>query len=135
MVERFVKIFNRELGKQVRTISPETLRLLESRDWPGNVRELQATMKYAMVHATGDILTLDCLPAPSVPRPARFPTFALPESRAYPDIEPDNEAVPKLPPASVSVSESEPEPESEGRTLPGSSAGCSKAVRTTSTRR
>ncbi|WP_406697580.1 sigma-54 dependent transcriptional regulator [Singulisphaera sp. Ch08] len=63
MAEHLVKLFNRELGKQVRTISPETMRLLESKEWPGNVRELQATIKYAMVHATGDILTPDCLPA------------------------------------------------------------------------
>nr|WP_254053697.1 sigma-54 dependent transcriptional regulator [Singulisphaera sp. GP187] len=62
MVEHLVKLFNRELGKQVRTIAPEAMRLLETREWPGNVRELQATIKYALVHATGDILTLDCLP-------------------------------------------------------------------------
>lgn len=117
MVERFVKIFNRELGKRVRTISPETLRLLESRDWPGNVRELQATMKYAMVHATGDILTLDCLPAPLRAEASSIPTFALPESRAYPDIEPDRQAVSGPLPESTPVSESEPEPESEERDI------------------
>lgn len=93
MVERFVKIFNRELGKQVRTISPETMRLLESKEWPGNVRELQATIKYALVHATGDILTLDCLPAAlrldtastsaPVPAPTSAPVFALPEAEPF----------------------------------------------------
>nr|WP_026011958.1 sigma-54 dependent transcriptional regulator [Singulisphaera acidiphila] len=80
MVERFVKIFNRELGKQVRTISPETMHLLESREWPGNVRELQATIKYALVHATGDILTLDCLPAALRSESASTPAFSMAET-------------------------------------------------------
>lgn len=81
MVERFVKIFNRELGKQVRTVAPETMRLLVSKDWPGNVRELQATIKYALVHATGELLTLDCLPAPLRGEVAPAPPAAAPTEK------------------------------------------------------
>src|SRR6266849_1577906 len=62
LIEYFIKHFNPGLGKQVRRISPETLRLLEEHSWPGNVRELQSTIKYALVHAVGDILTPSCLP-------------------------------------------------------------------------
>ena len=49
---------------------------LEAHDWPGNVRELQATLRYAFIQATGDLLTLDALPAefrPESSRPARAP--------------------------------------------------------------
>src|SRR5262249_26989845 len=42
---------------------PEALQLLERYDWPGNVRELQSAVRYALVHAAGDVLTPDCLPA------------------------------------------------------------------------
>ncbi len=60
--DHFVKVFNRELGKNVRSVTPEAQTILESHDWPGNVREFQSAIKFAMVHATTDVLTPDCLP-------------------------------------------------------------------------
>ena len=68
LTEHFLRLYNRELGKNVRSVTPETKRLLETHHWPGNVRELQSALKYAMVHATGEILTPDCLP--EICRPA-----------------------------------------------------------------
>lgn len=62
LLNHFVKVFNRELGKQIRTVTPETQAVLESHDWPGNVREFQSAIMFAMVHATTDVLTPDCLP-------------------------------------------------------------------------
>jgi two-component system nitrogen regulation response regulator GlnG len=64
LVEYFLGRMNRELGKRVHTVSPEAMWLLTEHHWRGNVRELESTVKYAMVHATGDILTPDCLPDP-----------------------------------------------------------------------
>src|SRR5262249_20007380 len=72
------------MGKQVRTVAPEVMPLLEAHDWPGNVRELQSTIRFALVHATGEVLTADCLPdsvrpesAPSRP-PQGAPDSCLP---------------------------------------------------------
>jgi two-component system nitrogen regulation response regulator GlnG len=62
LVDYLIKLFSRKLGKQVSLATPETLRLLAAHTWPGNVRELQSTIKYALVHATGDTLTPECLP-------------------------------------------------------------------------
>jgi two-component system nitrogen regulation response regulator GlnG len=62
LIDYFIKHFNPALGKQVHAVSPDALRLLEEHPWPGNVRELQSTIKYALVHAAGDILTPSCLP-------------------------------------------------------------------------
>jgi len=62
LLDHFLKRFNRELGKQIRSISPEVMSCLEKHQWPGNVRELQSTAKYALINATGDVLTIDCLP-------------------------------------------------------------------------
>jgi two-component system nitrogen regulation response regulator GlnG len=62
LVAHFLQLFNRELGKNVRSLAPEALRLLEAHDWPGNVRELQSVIKYALIHATGEVLTPDTLP-------------------------------------------------------------------------
>ena len=63
LVDRFVKVFNQELGKNIQTIAPDVMEQLITNDWPGNIRELQATIKYALVHATGDVLSSECLPA------------------------------------------------------------------------
>jgi two-component system nitrogen regulation response regulator GlnG len=54
--------FNRELGKQVRSLTPEAEAMLTAHDWPGNVRELQSAIKYAMLHASGETITDDNLP-------------------------------------------------------------------------
>jgi two-component system nitrogen regulation response regulator GlnG len=62
LVEYLTKQLNPALGKKVHTVAPEALRLLHAHSWPGNVRELQGTIRYALVHATGEILTPDCLP-------------------------------------------------------------------------
>ncbi|HEV3340903.1 MAG TPA: sigma-54 dependent transcriptional regulator [Pirellulales bacterium] len=62
LVDHFLRVFNRELHKSVRSITPEARRILETHDWPGNVRELQGAVRFAMLHATGEVLTHDCLP-------------------------------------------------------------------------
>jgi two-component system nitrogen regulation response regulator GlnG len=62
LVEHFIRHFNHTLGRQVRSVAPETLELLQGHAWPGNVRELQNTLKYALVRARGSVLTSDCLP-------------------------------------------------------------------------
>jgi nitrogen regulation protein NR(I) len=62
LVDHFLAVFNAELGKHIRTVAPETLRVLKSYDWPGNVRELQGALKYAMVNAQGDVIVPDHFP-------------------------------------------------------------------------
>ncbi len=62
LIEHFVKVLNISLGKGINSIASDALSCLESYDWPGNVRELQSAIKYAMVLASGDTITLDCLP-------------------------------------------------------------------------
>jgi len=62
LVEHFVRIFQRQLARRIRMITPEAHGLIRSYGWPGNVRELQSAIKYAIVHAAGEILTDDCLP-------------------------------------------------------------------------
>jgi DNA-binding NtrC family response regulator len=70
LTEYFVKLFNRQLGKQVRTIAPSVMEILLRHRWPGNVREFQSAIRYAMVHATGDVLIPECLPDTCLPRPS-----------------------------------------------------------------
>ena len=63
LVNQFLGSANHSLGKNVRGVDPAALAALEAHPWPGNVRELQNAVRYGVVHAVGDVLTLDCLPA------------------------------------------------------------------------
>lgn len=69
LTEHFVKVFNRQLGKQVRTVAPSVMEILQMHRWPGNVREFQSAIRYAMVHATGDVLIPEYLPDSCLQKP------------------------------------------------------------------
>jgi nitrogen regulation protein NR(I) len=62
LVQYFITVFNRELHKTIRAVPDETMQRLREYHWPGNVRELQSAIKHAFVRASGELLTLDCLP-------------------------------------------------------------------------
>jgi two-component system nitrogen regulation response regulator GlnG len=62
LLDHFIKLYNRELGKQVQAASAEIVEMLAAYTWPGNVRELQSAVKYALVHARGNVLTPECFP-------------------------------------------------------------------------
>ncbi len=59
----FLERHRRELTVDVRGISPEALEALARHTWPGNVRELESAIKFALVHASGDVITPAALPA------------------------------------------------------------------------
>ncbi|WP_221566691.1 sigma-54-dependent Fis family transcriptional regulator [Alkalihalobacillus sp. TS-13] len=48
LVDYFVKYFNHRLGKNIRSITPETMDYFMNHDWPGNVRELKNMIERAM---------------------------------------------------------------------------------------
>jgi two-component system nitrogen regulation response regulator GlnG len=62
LTHHFIERFNREMNQRVRAISPDALHWLQLHSWPGNVRELQSSVKYAMIKASGDVITLGDLP-------------------------------------------------------------------------
>ncbi|MEA2589509.1 MAG: hypothetical protein QOH66_2436 [Actinomycetota bacterium] len=62
LVDRYVRRFDRELGREIREVSPEAMRLLRSYSWPGNIRELQSVLKRALLRATGRVLIPEFLP-------------------------------------------------------------------------
>jgi two-component system nitrogen regulation response regulator GlnG len=63
LVNYFLAVANRKLEKNVRAIDSAALSALEAYQWPGNVRELENAIRYAVVQAVGEVLTLDSLPA------------------------------------------------------------------------
>ena len=86
LLNHFVKVCNRDLGKNVHTVTPETQAILNAHDWPGNVRELQSAIKFAMIHATTDVLTPDCLPEDCRPKSAEVAVIPTAESNSSLDV-------------------------------------------------
>jgi two-component system nitrogen regulation response regulator GlnG len=62
LVEHYLRRFNRELGRELREITPEAMDTLRRYGWPGNVRELQSVLKQAMLKASGAVLIEAFLP-------------------------------------------------------------------------
>jgi two-component system, NtrC family, response regulator PilR len=74
LVAHFIQRFSKELGKDVRGVTPEAMAVLERHHWPGNIRELENAIERAIVLGNGDTIGMDSLPE-SVrrQRPAREP--------------------------------------------------------------
>ncbi len=64
LVEHFIAKYNKRLKKQVLSIEPEALELLQSYGWPGNIRELENLMERMVLFADGPTILAESLPAP-----------------------------------------------------------------------
>jgi two-component system response regulator AtoC len=62
LVEGLLAKINRDLGKDVRYITPAALARLAAQPWPGNVRELENVLTRAVVMAKADVLDETLLP-------------------------------------------------------------------------
>jgi two-component system response regulator AtoC len=75
LVDHFLTKFNENLGKSVRSITPEALRVLLRYSWPGNVRELENVVERGMVLTETDFIDVENLP-PEVHRSGESSTFS-----------------------------------------------------------
>ena len=63
LAERFLQQYSEKYKKRIREILSAAFALLMRYDWPGNVRELESVIEHAVLFATEDKLTPECLPA------------------------------------------------------------------------
>ncbi|MBC5631559.1 sigma-54-dependent transcriptional regulator [Parabacteroides hominis] len=61
-VEAFVSALSSKMGKTIRVISPDYIRILKQNPWKGNVRELRNVVERSLIIADSDTLTPDILP-------------------------------------------------------------------------
>ncbi len=94
LVEYYLRRFSRELGRQIREVTPEALERLRSYPWPGNIRELQSVLKQALLQASGTVLLPAFLPelsggldesVPAAPAGADLGLAAFIRRRLVPD--------------------------------------------------
>lgn len=76
LAEYFVKIFSRQLSKDINGITPKALNMLNKYAWPGNIRELENNIHTACVMAKSDML-----------QPEDFPIFSELESKVEIDLD------------------------------------------------
>lgn len=62
LVQRFIRIHNKELRKNVKGADSATLKLFMSLPWKGNVRELDNVIEHSMILGDGDWITVADLP-------------------------------------------------------------------------
>ncbi len=72
----FVEKYARELGRDVRGIGRDALRLLAGHDWRGNVRELSNAIERAVIFAAGERLAAVDLPDPVRAAAPRDPEYS-----------------------------------------------------------
>jgi two-component system nitrogen regulation response regulator GlnG len=63
LAEHFVRVFGRELKRDIHSISPAAMEVLTSYSWPGNVRELQSVIKQSLLQSAGSVLMPEFLPS------------------------------------------------------------------------
>jgi two-component system response regulator PilR (NtrC family) len=74
LVAHFIQKVTKELGKDVRGVTPDAMLVLERHHWPGNIRELENAIERAIVLGSGDMVGVDSLPdSVRRQRPAREP--------------------------------------------------------------
>ena len=62
LLENYLRLFSRELQKDVHGIATEAMEVLTSYTWPGNVRELQNVLKQTLLRSAGPVIIPDFLP-------------------------------------------------------------------------
>jgi DNA-binding NtrC family response regulator len=62
LVRAFLAAHRASTGKQVHTVSDQSMALLLDYTWPGNVRELRNALEYAVVRCRGSVIQPDDLP-------------------------------------------------------------------------
>jgi formate hydrogenlyase transcriptional activator len=57
LVEHFVDILSRRMGKQIEEIPPHVMSMFTSHSWPGNIRELQNFIERSVILSAGTVLS------------------------------------------------------------------------------
>lgn len=63
LADHFLATSCRELQRSIPQLTDAVRQRLQEHTWPGNVRELQNALRFAVVHATGNAIELEDLPA------------------------------------------------------------------------
>src|SRR5688500_4602801 len=77
LIQSFIDEFNARDNREVKTVSPAAMRLLEQYEWPGNVRELRNVIERATILTKGELIEPPHLPVMGAAIPAAAQTQGL----------------------------------------------------------
>jgi formate hydrogenlyase transcriptional activator len=84
LVEHFVEVLARRMGKQIELIPPEVMSAFTSHPWPGNIRELQNFIERSVILSSGTVL------CPPLGELKRSPETASSSAVTLEDVERDH---------------------------------------------
>lgn len=91
-VDFFVANANKELGRDVKELSPEVLAIFAAYDWPGNLRELKNIIKRMVLLSPSDVAEVTALPEEMVFAIRNQDSDVLPPAADNPDLRLHSEA-------------------------------------------
>lgn len=62
LINHFIEHFNKKFRKSVKSLSPETEKIMLAYSWPGNVREIKNVIERVMLLGEGDVLNTEHIP-------------------------------------------------------------------------
>ncbi len=62
MVDLYLRSFGAKVGRNIKSVQPEVLKLLEQHNWKGNIRELKNVIERACILTEGEEITVENLP-------------------------------------------------------------------------
>lgn len=57
LADHFLRMYNREFGRDIQTLHPDAMEKLREYNWPGNVRELKNAIERAVLLTSSDAIT------------------------------------------------------------------------------
>jgi formate hydrogenlyase transcriptional activator len=75
LVEHFVEVYARRMGKQIDRVSSETMSELTSHSWPGNIRQLQNFIERSVILSSENVLRPPSLKAAAECQPQKAVTL------------------------------------------------------------
>jgi transcriptional regulator with PAS, ATPase and Fis domain len=62
LIDHYIQQLNHSMGKSIRSVSTDAMKILLNYEYPGNVRELQNILEHAFILCKADELMPQCLP-------------------------------------------------------------------------
>ncbi|MGB4849952.1 MAG: sigma-54 dependent transcriptional regulator [Saprospiraceae bacterium] len=62
LIQFFVQVFSKKTNKNIKSVSPDFVRVLQHHTFPGNIRELKNIIERSVILSTSDELTTESLP-------------------------------------------------------------------------
>ena len=62
LIEYFVHSYNKKIGRNIKNVSNDALKLMIEYDWPGNIRELKNVVEHMVITSKGTVISVENLP-------------------------------------------------------------------------